>query len=102
MKGDFKRALSEYDRALTLDPSDSLYGNGRAYIERAKLYLKTGRAEDALKDLNLALEKKYIAACQQVYKIRAETYRKLGKPELAASDQQTADSIKNQSNCPID
>ncbi|MGH9949642.1 MAG: hypothetical protein ACRD6X_20925 [Pyrinomonadaceae bacterium] len=56
--------------------------------------------EKALADLNYALEKKYIADCQQVYRVRAEVYRKLGKSDLAAADTKTANKLKHQANCP--
>lgn len=99
-KGEFQEALSDYNRALTYDQSDSLMRKGWLYIKRAKLFLQLGKAEQALTDLNAATEKKYIAYCPQVYEVRAETYRKLGKPELAKSDIQTANKLKNRANCP--
>jgi hypothetical protein len=64
--------------------------------------LKTGKPREALADLNTTIEKKYIAECPQVYKIRAEAYRRLGKSALAVSDEQTASKLRNQPNCPFD
>jgi|GEM_PF-2976255 len=98
-KGEFEKALSDYDKSLTYDKSDSLKRNGWLYLKRAKLYLQYNKAEQALADLSVAIEKKYIAACPQVYQLRAEVYRKLGKPESAADDIKTANKLKNQTDC---
>lgn len=99
-KGEYQQALPDYNKALTLDENDSLRRKGWLYVKRAKLFLKTGRSDQALADLNEAIEKKYIAACPQVYEIRAEAYQKLGKPALAVSDEQIASKLKNLPNCP--
>lgn len=101
-KGESERALSDYNKALTLNEDDSLQRMGWVYIKRAKLFLRIGKTEQALNDLNTAAEKKYIAACPLVYRIRAEVYRKLGKKDLAAKDVETADNLTKQGNCPPD
>lgn len=100
-KGDFERSLSEYRKALALDQGDSLKRSGWLYIKRSKLFLKLGKPEEALADLNLAIEKQYIFDCPQVYEIRAEAYRKLGKLAQALSDKQTANKLKNQQDCSL-
>lgn len=101
-KGEFERALSDYNKALTLDKSDSLKRKGWLYLKRAKLFVKMSKPEDALVDLNTAIEKRYVADCPQFYEIRAKAYRKLGKSAMAVSDDQTANKLKNQPNCPFD
>lgn len=101
-KGEYEQAFADYNKALTLDEADSLQRTGWAYIGRARLFLKTGKPREALADLNTTIEKKYIAECPQVYKIRAEAYRRLGKSALAVSDEQTASKLRNQPNCPFD
>lgn len=98
-KGEFRQALSDYDKALTLDRGDSLQRIGWVHIKRAKLFLQTGKAEQALDELSAAAEKKYIAGCPLVYQTRASVYRKLGKPDLAAIDLQTAGKLQNQASC---
>jgi tetratricopeptide (TPR) repeat protein len=98
-KGDFQMALSDYNKALTYDKSDSLKRYGWLYFKRAKLFLQVGKTEEALADLNTAIKKKYIAECPQVYQLRAKVYRKLGKSKLAVEDIQTANKLKNQMSC---
>ncbi len=101
-KREFQKAMADYDAALKLnekDTYDSLKMRGWILIKQANLYLKLGRAENALAGLNLAVGKKYVADCPQVYQLRAEVYRKLGKLGLAANDLQTANKLQNQANC---
>ncbi|HQU83313.1 MAG TPA: hypothetical protein PKY59_09325 [Pyrinomonadaceae bacterium] len=98
-KGESEKALSDYIKALTIDEKDSLQKIGWVYIKKAKLLLKLGKTEQALSDLNNAVEKEYIADCPSVYRIRAKIYGKLGKRDLAKNDIQNANKLKNQANC---
>jgi tetratricopeptide (TPR) repeat protein len=101
-KNEFQKALANYDAALKLnekDTYDSLKMRGWILIKRAKLYLKLGRATEALQDLNLTVEKKYISECSLVYQVRADTYRKLGESNLAKIDKQKAEELEEKNMC---
>lgn len=97
--GEYDLALSDYGEALSFDPNDPFRREGKVYIKRALLFFKMGKTEEALNDLGKALEKEYIAECPQAYRIRAEVYLKLKKPDLAKRDEQTAAKLKDKQNC---
>jgi len=80
------KALSAYDAALKLQPTDlqSLEGRGDILTKQKKY-------EQALADYTVAL--KVHADGTGAYYKRAELYRKMGKEDLARADEQKARSI---------
>ena len=73
-------ALAAANRAVKINPK---YFKWK--ILRAKAYIASKRYEDALADLNAAANRGAI----DVFKLRAQVYDKLGKPDLAETDRRT-------------
>ena len=70
-------------------------------IRRGRAYLKLGRAEDALRELNVYFEKAYHLECPDIFVLRAQAHWALGNDELAKADEETARK-KGSNSCPFD
>lgn len=125
-KGDLALKQQDYERALAAYQSDEEHlGEDYAQVcdenaaadqpcrrdqkdilltfslRRGRAYLKLGRAEDALKELNVYFEKAYHLECQNIFLLRAQAHRGLGNQELAEMDEQAARK-KGSASCPFD
>ena len=76
IKGDFNEALTAYDAAVKLNPS-----NYMIYYRRGTAYLAAGKSKSALADFNkvIQLQPDFMGAYMQ----RASYYLKAGKPSSA-------------------
>lgn len=80
-KGNHQSALADFDSALKLSPQEK---GVRRY--RAVSHYELGNYEKAVEDINEEI-KINPAPLAEVYKTRANAYRKLGKIELAEADE---------------
>jgi tetratricopeptide (TPR) repeat protein len=78
-KGDFKKAVSDYNKAIDVNPEFVV-----AYLNRGFTYSKMGEYEKAISDYNKAIEinPRYAKA----YYNRGFLYRKMGEYDKAISD----------------
>ena len=124
-KGDLAFKRRDYERALAAYQSDEEHlgkdyalvcENARSYeqcerqqkdmlltfsIRRGRAYLKLGRADEALGELNVYFEKAYHHECQDIFLLRAQAHWALGNDELARADEETAKK-KPSTWCPFD
>jgi tetratricopeptide (TPR) repeat protein len=77
-QGQLQAALVNFDRALKLDPRD-----WRAYLFRARVWLRGGAFKKAIDDSTAALA---IEPREEAYSIRGDAYRKLGDYGKATAD----------------
>ncbi|MEP6849667.1 MAG: tetratricopeptide repeat protein [Acidobacteriota bacterium] len=98
-KGEYTLALENYNKSLAIDPADSFKRKGWLHVKTAQLFLQKGDAEQALWELTDAAKKIYVTDCPEFYRVRSEAYRRLGKPELAKSDLQTAAKLNVSADC---
>jgi|GEM_PF-2619739 len=75
------KALVDFSEALRVGPKEA-----GCHYDRALLYFKKGRYQEAVNDLTLAAARKDSADHNRIYQLRAKCYEKLGKPDLAAKD----------------
>ena len=59
-------------------------------IRRGRAYLRLGRADDALKELNIYFDNAPHLECQDIFLLRAQAHWALGNDELATADEQSA------------
>lgn len=78
-EGKYEEALQAYDIGLTLAPRSTTLLSNRAYT-----YLETGKADEALIDINKSLE--IDSALQWPRRMRGKIMILKGKPELAIDD----------------
>lgn len=80
-----RQAIDDYTRAIKSSKAPV------AYFMRANAYLGSGDAAAAIKDYTAAIDRHtdFVAA----YQSRAEAYVRMGRPDLALDDQQTAARI---------
>jgi tetratricopeptide (TPR) repeat protein len=83
LKGEYARALDDYDAAIELNPEFSVALNNRAWA----LY-KSGRAKEALADVERALG--LSPASPHAMDTRAHIRQELGEPHLAIGDYERA------------
>ncbi|MBP9091730.1 tetratricopeptide repeat protein [bacterium] len=81
---DYARAIADYSKIIELDDDSE-----DAYKKRGDCQFALGQYKKALDDYNLAL-KHEVDPTAESYRARANTYEKLGKPELAAKDRKSA------------
>lgn len=99
-RGDAYFGEGEWEKAR--DDYDALWVQGREFqrpdlaFKRARLYLKLNQPEQGLDAINQVIRGFY--SCPQIYRLRAEIYRRLGKPESAAADEENATKL-NDSAC---
>ena len=124
-KGDLAYRRRDYERALAAYQSDEEH-LGKDYalvcedahsydqcqreqrdmlltfsLRRGRTYLKLGRADDALRELNVYFEKAYHLECRDIFLLRAQAHRALGNDELALADEEMAKK-KPSTWCPFD
>ncbi|MFN7926345.1 MAG: tetratricopeptide repeat protein [Blastocatellia bacterium] len=85
LQGDLAGALADYQRALAIGPLPSAYNN-RAVILQAQ-----GRIQDALEDLNQAID--YYPAYALAYYNRSQIWQLLSVPEAAQRDLRRAQEL---------
>jgi tetratricopeptide (TPR) repeat protein len=78
-RGDYERAIDDYDEALDLDPK-----NPDFFVARALAYSDRGRSRRALKDFGRALEADPNSVV--AYNGRGNAYRRLHNPARAVKD----------------
>jgi tetratricopeptide (TPR) repeat protein len=82
-KGEYEKALSDYNSLTTIDPHSH-----PAYRGKAAVLLRQGHFREALKDINRAL---WIApGGEELYKMRARIYAALGRIDEAVADNSLA------------
>lgn len=59
-------------------------------FRRATVYIKLGKPEKALSEMEVFFANVFHTACPQPFLVRAEAYRQVGKIELAAADEKKA------------
>jgi TonB family protein len=91
-KGMLDEAIADISKGI--EELDSHYN----YSQRGDLYIQTGDYENAVKDFTEAIRLK--PEHGDYYSKRAEAYRKLGKNDLAATDEQKAEELKIAKNNP--
>jgi tetratricopeptide (TPR) repeat protein len=89
MLGKYEAALADYDRAISLDPSDA-----RAYNNRGNTYDALGKVEAALADFDRAVA--LDPANAEAYNNRGLTFHALGKYGAALVDYDRAIAINPQ------
>lgn len=70
-------------------------------LRRGRAFLKLGRADDALRELNVYFDKAYHQECADIFVLRAQAHWALGNDELARADEETAKK-KGSTPCPFD
>lgn len=78
-------AIADYSTIISLNPSDD-----DAYRCRGLCYAKTRRYQESVNDFTNAIELNPSSSASS-YEARANAYKELGKPDLAAKDLQAAD-----------
>jgi tetratricopeptide (TPR) repeat protein len=78
-------AITAISRLIAANPQDEV-----AYRERAKLYSRAGKFDEAIKDLNLSIDEIPTSA---TYRERAELYKKTNRLDLYKKDMERADSM---------
>ncbi len=91
-KGMLDEAIADISKGI--EELDSHYN----YSKRGDLYIQTSDYENAVKDFTEAIRLK--PEHGDHYSKRAEAYRKLGKNDLAATDEQKAEELKIAENNP--
>jgi tetratricopeptide (TPR) repeat protein len=89
-KGDWRAAVADYTAGLD-DWNSGTSVN--AYRNRALAYAQLGEAEKAIHDLSYYFYRAEEPKKPEDYRLRAQLYRKIGKQELAATDEKTAEEI---------
>jgi len=86
-KGEYKRAVSDYNKAIEIDP-----GFVVAYLNRGFTHSKMGEYEKAISDYTKAIElnPRYAIA----YRNRGFVYRKIGENDKAIADYTNAIEIE--------
>jgi hypothetical protein len=84
-------ALADMNEALAIAASKN-YRPGEIYVERAKLFVTTGRLQEAIADYSSALELAGQHDRAGLLLQRGELYLRLGEEKLAADDFRTANS----------
>lgn len=85
---DYQKAIQDITNAIDSAPKDYFLLEGY-YFERGDYYFLSSQFEKALSDLDEAI--RYYPHSETYLKKRAEIYRKLGKNDLAESDELTAE-----------
>jgi tetratricopeptide (TPR) repeat protein len=86
-KGDFDRALVDYDQAIAFNPK-----NAGAYVNRAQVWEKKGRHDEALKDYAEAI--RLDPEMWQAYFNRAISFREAGEFGKAIEDMSEVMKLK--------
>ena len=85
--GDHAKALSDFEKALKLDPK-----NPQIFVARGQFYLEAKNYQKAIADANQAI--KLDAKSYTAYFLRSEVYRKLGDLNKAEADTRKADELE--------
>lgn len=95
--GDLQKAAADYASEVA---KDTFAGStGELTIKQVKVYLKLGEADKALAELDQLIGRPGVTICPEVYRLRAETYRQLGRVDLALADEEKAGKMPQRPYC---
>lgn len=83
LKGQYDRALPDYDHAIELDPSSAIALNNRAWA-----YFKTGKTQRGLRDVERSIQLQPSSA--HAHDTRAHIHQLMGNPTRALADYEKA------------
>jgi len=85
-------AIADLDKYVSMKSGNDQYLSD-GYLERGYCYFGKANYTQAVNDYSKAIT---LHPTSQLYKNRAEAYRKLGKATLAAADEQEAAQLEKQ------
>lgn len=98
-QGNLTEALADY--SALFEGSEKHLGcdriafcTARLPIKRAQVYLRLNMPQNAVTELDLAIEKAYVGHCPQILLMRAKALRLAGDTERALADEQRATKLE--------